>query len=109
MRYGARVELQRQVRHARAAGADRVGAVRGDSNRGDVVGEDEVEDRQVVRREVPHHVDVALDQAQVDAYRVDVVQLTQLAGVDQLADAGDRRGVAVRVVTHEHQAARAGL
>jgi hypothetical protein len=63
-----------------------------------------VEDRQVVRGEVPEHVDVPLHQPEVDPHRVEVVQVAEDAAVHQLADLGDRRRVAERVVAHEHQA-----
>ena len=56
-------ERQGQVADAGVAGADRVGAVRRHRDRPDVLGQDEVEDRQVVRREVPEHVDVGLHEA----------------------------------------------
>ena len=42
-------------------------------------GQDEVEDRQVVRREVPEHVDVGLHQAEVDPHRVDELDVAELA------------------------------
>ena len=64
-------QRQRQVADAGLAGAERVGAVGGDAERPQPAGQDEVEDRQVVRREVPEHVDVGLDEAEVDAHRVD--------------------------------------
>ena len=44
-------------------GADRIGALGGDRDRRAPAGQHEVEDREVVRREVPEHVDVRLHQA----------------------------------------------
>ena len=38
-----------------------------------------VHDREVVDRQIPEHVDVALEQPQVDAHRVEVVELAELA------------------------------
>ena len=48
-------------------------------------GKDEVEDRQVVRSEVPEHVDVGLDQPEVDPHGVDELDVAELACADQLA------------------------
>ena len=45
-----------------------------------------VHDREVVDREVPDHVHVALEQAEIHPGRVVVVDVAELAGVDQLAD-----------------------
>ena len=70
-------ERQRQVGDAGDAGADGVGAVGGDRDRRAATGQDEVEDREVVRREVPEHVDVRLHEAQVDAHRVDVLEVAE--------------------------------
>ena len=68
-------------------------------------GQDRLEDRQVVRGQVPQHVDVALHQAQVDAHRVEVLQVAELAAADQAARSScDRLGVAVGVVEHQHPA-----
>ena len=57
-------------------------------------------------REVPEHVDVGLDEAEVDADRVDVLEVAEVArratSSRMLLD--DRR-VAVGVVAHEHEAA----
>ena len=74
------------------------------ADRGDVLGKHEVQDRQVMRREVPEDVDVGLHQAKVDPDRVDELDVAYLPAADELADALDSRGVAVRVVAHEHQA-----
>ena len=79
-------QRQREVADAGLAGAERVGAVRGDARRAQPAGQDEVEDRQVVRREVPEHVDVGLDEPEVDPHRVDEQDLAELAVRDQLAD-----------------------
>src|SRR5207237_6984651 len=87
---------------------ERVGAVGGDGDRGPAVGKDEVEDREVVWRQVPQDVDVALDQAQVDAYGVDVEEVAQGAGGDQVADLLHCGRVAVGVVAHEDPLAALG-
>ena len=83
-------QRQRQVAHAGAPGADRVGAVRRHRDRTQILGQDEVEDREVVRREVPEHVDVGLHQPEVDAHRVDVLDVAELAAI------GRARGSAAR-------------
>ena len=64
---GAAGERHRQVADARLARAERIGTVRRHRLGVQAAGKDEVEDRQVVGREVPEHVDVGLDQAEVDA------------------------------------------
>src|SRR5262249_8974244 len=51
--------------------------------------QDVVDDRQVVRRQVPDDVHVVLEQAEVNAHAVDVVQFAQLAAVDHLLDQAD--------------------
>ena len=70
-------QLQRQVGHAVLAGTDRVGAVRGDGDRPQAVGKHVVQDRQVVRGEVPQHVDVALDEPEVDPHRVEELDVAE--------------------------------
>ncbi len=97
----AAVEGQGQVADAGPAGSDRVGAVGGHGHRPAVGRQHDVEDRQVVRREIPEHVDVALHQPQVDPHGVDVVDLPQRAAAHEVADAPDHRRVAVGVVAHE--------
>ena len=64
-----------------------------------------VHDRQVVHGQVPEHVDVVLEQPEVHADRVVVVDVAELAVVDELAHLADRAGVDERVIDHEHQAA----
>ncbi len=60
-----------------------------------------VHDREVVRREVPEDVDVVLEQAEVHAGRVVVVQLAQGAVVDHLLHAADGAGEQKGVVHHD--------
>ena len=57
-----------------------------------------------MRREVPEHVDVGLDQAEVDPHRVDEQDLAQLAAARSARGSLHRRRVAVGVVAHQHQA-----
>ena len=71
-------------------------------------GQDVVDDRQVVRGEVPQHVDVGLDEAEVDAHGVEVLDVADVAAVDELADVLHGRRVAVRVVAHQHEAGIVG-
>ncbi|GAB3902893.1 hypothetical protein GCM10029964_094040 [Kibdelosporangium lantanae] len=82
--------------------------MRGDRDRGDPGRQDRVEDGQVVRGEVPQHVDVRLDQAEVDADRVEVLDVAQLTRVHQLAQPLHDGRVAEGVVQHQHQAAFLG-
>jgi hypothetical protein len=46
------------------------------------LGDEIVDDGEVVRREIPEHVGVALEEPEIDAHRVEVVQLAELAAVD---------------------------
>ncbi len=77
------------------------------TDRGRSVGE-QVHDRDVVDRQVPEDIHVVLEQAQVDAGRVDVVQPAELARMDEGADPLDRRVVDKRVVHHEDLSGRRG-
>src|SRR5262249_61531341 len=61
-----------------------------------------------MRPQIPEDIDVWLHQAKVDSDRVDELDVAYLAAADELADALNSRGVAVRVVAHEHQARVAG-
>src|SRR5262249_33730462 len=60
-----------------------------------------IDNGQVVRRQVPDHVDVALKEAQVDANAIDVIEIAQLAVVDKLLDAADSVVKQVSVIDHE--------
>ena len=62
-----------------------------------------------MRREVPQDVDVGLDEAEVDPHRIDEQDLAEHAVGDELADAQNRRGVAVGVVGHQHEIAHPRL
>ena len=61
-----------------------------------------------MRCEVPEDVDVGLHQAEVDPDRVDELDVAYFSAADELADALNGRGVAVRVIAHEHQARAEG-
>ena len=98
----------RQVRQAGPAGPDGIADVGRHRDRGDIVGKHKVQDRQVMRCEVPEDVDVGLHQAKVDPDRVDELDVAYFPAADELADALNGRGVAVRVVAHEHQARAEG-
>ncbi len=96
------VEPDRHVGHVREA-APRV--VRPD--RRDVPGwlVDEVgEDREVVRREVPEHVHVVLEEAQVDAHGVEVVQVAELPHVDDLLHLAHGARVDESMIHHQDEA-----
>ena len=56
-----------------------------------LLADDVVHDRQIVRRQVPHDADVVLEQAEVHARRVEVVERPERAVVDELADLPARR------------------
>ncbi|MDH6706256.1 hypothetical protein P3T27_002979 [Kitasatospora sp. MAA19] len=108
VRQRAVAQPDRQVRHAGPAGADRVGTLGGHPDRFDAGRQHEVEDRQVVRGEVPQHVDVRLHQSEVDPHRVEELNVADLAAVHQFADPAHHRGVAEGVVAHQHQPAALG-
>jgi hypothetical protein len=59
--------------------------------------EKELQDRQIVRRQIPQDVDVRLEEPQVDPHRVDVEQVAEAAGrhlpADFLDGAGEQEGV----------------
>ncbi|MCY1464502.1 hypothetical protein D9M71_825320 [compost metagenome] len=54
-----------------------------------------------MRGQVPENVHIRLHQAQIDADRIDVQDLAQFAGLEQLADLEHRGGVAIGVVGHQ--------
>ena len=56
-----------------------------------------------MRSEVPQDVHVGLHQAKIDPDRVDELNLAYFSAADKFADALHGRGVAVRVIAHEHQ------
>ena len=71
--------------------------------------EHEVDDREVVWRQVPEDVDVLLDQAEVRPDRVDVIDLAELARAHELAERLDRRGETERVIGHHDEIPRCRL
>ncbi len=71
--------------------------------------EQEVHDRQVVHGEVPDHADVVLEQAEVHAHRVVVVELAELPVADELVDLAHGARVDEGVVDHQRQPALVGL
>ena len=105
---GAVAERQGEVADAGTSGTERIGPVGGDPRRAQAAGEDEVQDRQVVGRQVPEDVHIGLDQTQVDADRVDEQDVSEGTLGDELADLEHRRGVAVGVVGHQDQPVRPG-
>ena len=67
-----------------------------------------VEDRQVVRGQVPQHVDVGLDQTEVDPHRIDEEDVAEVPLLDHAGDVLHRRRVAVGVVAHQDAALLGG-
>ncbi len=108
VRDGPARERQGQVSDAGASGPDRVSAVRRDGQRPTLLWQDVVEDRQVMWREIPEHVDVGLHQPEVDADGVDVLDVSEVTCHHEVPHALHRRGVAVGVVRHEDQPAVLG-
>src|SRR5919204_149264 len=68
-----------------------------------------LDDRDVVRREVPDRIDVAANATEVEPLRVDVVDLPELALPQQLAHVLHGRAEAEGVPHHQDEAGRAGL
>ena len=68
-----------------------------------LVADDVVHDGEVVRRQVPHDADVVLEEAEVDARRVEVVERAEGALVDEFADLLHRPREEERVVHHDPQ------
>ena len=64
-----------------------------------------LDDRNVVRAEVPDRVDVGAHAAEVEPLRVDVVDLAQLAAAHQLVHVLDCRAEAEGVADHQREAA----
>src|ERR1035441_10126769 len=82
--------------------------MRSDRDWSDVLGKDEVKYRQIVWSEIPENVYIWLHEAEIDADRINELDLANLPAPDELADSLHCRGVAVRVIAHEHQAGPAG-
>ena len=53
-------------------------------------------------REVPDHVDVVLEEPEVDPHTVHVVELAQFAGVEDLLDAAHDVAEQIGMVDHQH-------
>src|SRR5215469_16673737 len=68
-----------------------------------LVVDDVIHDRQVVRGEVPDDIYVVLEQSEVHAKRVVVVQVAQGPRIDQFADLLDRACEQERMVDHDHK------
>ena len=64
-------------------------------------------DREVMDREIPDHVHVALEQPEVHPRGVVVVDVADLAGSDQAGDGLDRAGVDEGMIDHQDALRRA--
>jgi hypothetical protein len=60
-----------------------------------------IHDRQVVDSEIPHHVNVVLEEAEIDSDRVVVVDVADLPGRNELPHLADGAGVNERVIHHQ--------
>src|SRR5262249_35967063 len=63
-----------------------------------------IQNGQIVRRQIPHHINVMLEQTQVDAHAVDEKQVADLAGIDDLLDFLNRAAVDKGVIDHQYAA-----
>ncbi len=80
-------------------------------SRGDgewLLGDQVVHDRHVVRGEIPHHVHVGLEQPQIDAHRIEVVEIADVPRIDQLLHPPDGAGEDKRVIDRQEQPAALG-
>src|SRR5450432_4445377 len=62
------------------------------------------DDGDVVRSEIPSHVNVSLEEAQVQTARIDVADFADVAGANDLPDLLHRGGIEKRVADHQHNA-----
>ena len=90
-----------EVANAVLSKLQRVTAVRGRALWTKSPWEDEVENREIVRCEVPEHVNIRLHNSVVNADRVNEGDIAQLSGLNELCDLEDRRRVAEGVVGHQ--------
>jgi hypothetical protein len=60
-----------------------------------------VHDGKVVRRKVPEHIDIVLEEAQIHARGIVVIELAQCFFIEQLPDLLDRAGKQEGVVHHD--------
>src|SRR5271166_5771022 len=65
--------------------------------------QDMQDDRDVVRGKVPGHVDILLKEPQVEAARIDVPDLADVSGLDNLGDFTDGSRIKECVANHQHQ------
>src|ERR1700682_3893556 len=68
----------------------------------------EIHDRKVVRRQVPNHVDVILEQPEIDPGRIEVQQVAEFSAVDYLFDLAHGAGIDEGVVHHQYAAVALG-
>ena len=64
-----------------------------------------VHDREIVDRQVPQDVDVLLEQTEIDADGIVVVDLAELARLGELFHLANRAGVDEGVAHHQHEVA----
>ena len=62
-----------------------------------------IHDGKIVRRKIPQHVDVMLEQSQIHSSGIVVVQLSQSSFSQQLRDLPHRAGEQKRVIHHDSQ------
>ncbi len=104
---GTRRIEQAEMGHVLLAPADVTGGA--GRNRGRLFLQQVVEHRQVVHREIPDHVHVVLEQAEIHPGAVVVVDLAEIAGADDVPDLLDRAGVDEGVIHHQGQVAARGF
>ena len=102
MRDSLRPVLEIHERHVGGAGNDAAAAQRGNSRRR--LAKPVLQDRKVVRAEIPDDAHIGLMQAEIHTARRDEVDVAELTRPDQLLDRHDRRAVEERMPGHEDEA-----
>src|SRR6266571_2427131 len=98
---GAGSEGQGDVRDAKAPDAQWVAPDSGHRDCAEICREDVVENGEVMGRQVPDHVHVLLEEAEVSSHRVEIEDVADVAAAHKLTELGDRRCIAKSVITDE--------
>src|SRR5215831_13750576 len=59
--------------------------------------------RQIVRRKIPDHIDIALKEPEVEADRCETLERSYLLGLDKVFYRLNRPCVEIRVIHHQHE------
>ena len=92
----SRSEIEREISDARRLITDRVDRDGGYRNR--LLRQNVIEDGEVVNRQIPKHVHIALEESEIDAHGIIVEDLSEIALLNNLPDLADRSRVDERMV-----------